>query len=104
METVKEIQLSEDKFSVLTDTSSLKLNYQDEPERYVIDISHMNLINATRIAILTSTYCFINNFKKKLCWLVADEEIRRAISILRLQNVEGIVKSIEHNYCLELVS
>lgn len=104
METVKEIKLSEDKFSVYTDTSSLKLDYQDEPDRYVIDISNMNLINATRIAILTSTYCFINNFKKKLCWIVADDEIRRAISILRLRNVEGIVKSFNKEYCLEYAS
>jgi len=93
METVKNIELSERFFNVYTDTSSLKLNYQDKPDKYVIDISGMNLINATRIAILTSTYCFINNFRKKLCWVVKDDEIRRAISILRLRNVEGIVKA-----------
>ena len=104
METIKEIRLSEDKFNVFTDTSSLKLNYQDEPERYVIDISNMNLINATRIAILTSTYCFINNFGKKLCWLVADDEIRRAISILRLRNVEGMVKAMKYDTRLEYAS
>ena len=104
METIKDIKLSENHFNVYTDTSSLKLNYQNEPERYLIDISEMNLINAVKIAILTSTYCFINNFKKKLCWIVADDEIRRAISILRLRNVEGIVKSIKHEACLEYVS
>ena len=48
----------------------------------------MNLINATKIAILCSTYCFLNSFKKKLCWLVKDEETRQAISILRLRNIE----------------
>ena len=52
----------------------------------------MNLINATKIAILCSTYCFINNFKKKICWLVADEEIKKAINILRLKNIESIVQ------------
>lgn len=104
METIKEIKLSERFFSVFTDTSSLKLDYQDEPERYVIDISNMNLINAVKIAILTSTYCFINNFKKKLCWLVADEEIQHAISILRLRNIEGVVKTIEQRPCLEYAS
>ncbi len=104
METIKDIKLSENEFSVFTDTSSLKLNYHDEPDRYVIDISNMNFINATRIAILTSTYCFINNFKKKLCWLVKDDEIRRAISILRLRNVEGMVKTAQYEHCLEYVS
>ena len=104
METIKDIKLSDSKFSVYTDTSSLKLNYFDEPDRYVIDISNMNLINATRIAILTSTYCFINNFKKKLCWVVADDEIKRAISILRLGNVEGIVKPLQKDYDLEFAS
>ncbi len=104
METIKEIRLSDSKFSVLTDSSSLNLNYLDEPERYVIDISNMNLINAVKIAILTSTYCFINNFKKKLCWLVADEEIQHSISILRLKNIEGIVKTIEKKPCLEIPS
>ena len=104
METIKDIRLSEREFSVLTDTSSLKLNYQDEPDRYVIDISTMNIINATRIAILTSTYCFINDFKKRLCWVVADDEIRRAISILRLKNSESMVKVTEQKPCLEYAS
>ena len=104
METIKDIRLSDNNFCVYTDSSSLKLNYQDEPERYVIDISNMNLITAVKIAILTSTYCFINNFKKKLCWIVADDEIRRAISILRLRNVEGMVKTINQEACLEYAS
>ena len=93
MDTIKEIKLSENKFIVNTDKSSLKLNYTDENERYVIDISSMNLIKATKIAILASTYCFINNFEKKLCWIVADSEIKHAISILRLKNTEEIVKN-----------
>ena len=95
METIKDIRLSEDIFSIITDNSSLKLNYTNQPDKYVVDISDMNLINATRIAILTSTYCFINNFKKKLCWVVNDDEIRRAISILRLRNAESTVKTLK---------
>ena len=104
METIKNIELSERSFNVFTDTSSLKLSYQNEPNRYVVDISNMNLIRATQIAILVSTYCFINNFKKKLCWVVADEEIKRAISILRLRNVEGIVKVEAQEPCLVYAS
>ena len=104
METIKDIKLSDSKFSVITDNSSLKLDYQNEENRYVIDISNMNLINATRIAILTSTYCFINNFQKKLCWLVADNEIKNAISILRLRNIESMVKIAQETPCLEYAS
>ena len=88
MNNIKQIRLSKNDFIVDYDTSSLKLNYKNEDNRYVIDISQMNLINATKIAILCSTYCFLNNFKKKLCWLVKDEETRQAISILRLKNIE----------------
>ena len=95
METIKNIKLSEDTFSIFTDNSSLKLDYYDESDRYVIDISNMNLLSATRVAILASTYCFINNFKKKLCWLVNDDEIRHAISILRLRNSESKVKTFK---------
>ena len=62
-----------------------------EKQRYIIDISHLDILKATRTAILTSTFCFINHFGKKLCWLVKDEEIKRAISVLKLQNVEQIV-------------
>ncbi|MBR1618065.1 hypothetical protein IJ670_07935 [bacterium] len=92
METIKDIKLSKDEFTVLFDNSSLKFQYTQEPERFVIDISTMNIVNATKIAILTSTYCFINNFKKKLCWLVGDDETMRAISILRLKNIEQKIK------------
>ena len=88
MNNIKQIRLSKNDFIVEYDTSSLKLNYVDDKDRYIIDISKMNLLNATKVAILCSTYCFIKDFKKKLCWLVGDEEIRRAISILRLKNVE----------------
>ena len=104
METIKNIQLSEDAFSISLDNSSLNLKYYDEPEKYVIDISNMNLINATKIAILTSTYCFINNFEKKLCWLVNDDEIKHAISILRLRNAESKVKINKDENLLECVS
>ena len=93
MDSIKKIRLSKRDFIVDFDTTSLKLEYMRECDKYLIDISDMNLINATRVAILTSTYCFINNFKKKLCWLVKDDEVRCAISILRLRNVEPKIKS-----------
>ena len=92
MNNIKQIKLSKSNFIVECDNSSLKLDYITQNGKYIIDISTMNLINATKIAILCSTYCFINNFKKKICWLVADEEIKKAINILRLKNIESIVQ------------
>ena len=93
MNNVNNIKLSKDNFIVETDSSSLKLPYTIQEDKYVIDICEMNLIKATKVAILCSTYCFIKDFKKKLCWLVKDEETKRAISILRLQNTHQLVKS-----------
>lgn len=91
MNIVKQIKLSKSDFIVEYGSSSLKLDYRTQDGKYIIDITNMNLINATKIAILCSTYCFINNFKKKICWLVADEEIKKAINILRLNNIESKV-------------
>ena len=101
MDNIKQIRLSKTDFIVELEGSSLKLNYQTSPEKYIVDISNMNLINAVKLAIMCSTYCFIKDFKKKICWLVKDEEIRRAISVLRLRNIEQIaVSSLEESAAL----
>ena len=92
MNTIKNIKLSNGNFVVEMEKSSLNLKYEELEDKYVVDISAMNLISATKTAIFCSTFCFIKNFQKKLCWLVKDEETKRAISILRLKNVEQLVK------------
>ncbi|MBQ4647318.1 MAG: hypothetical protein IJB79_08215 [Candidatus Gastranaerophilales bacterium] len=92
MNTIKNIKLSNGNFIVEMEKTSLKLNCSEQEDKYIIDISSMNLINATKTAIFCSTFCFIKNFKKRLCWLVKDEETKRAISILRLKNVEQQIK------------
>ena len=92
MNTIKDIKLSNGNFIVEMEKSSLNLSYKEHKDKYIIDISAMNLISATKTAIFCSTFYFIKNFQKKLCWLVKDEETKRAISILRLKNVEQIVK------------
>lgn len=104
MNNIKEIKLSEHDFIINSESSSLKLPYKDETDRYVIDISNMNLINATKTAIFCSTFCFIKNFKKNLCWLVKDEEIKKAIAILRLRNVESQIKEKVQKERITLVS
>lgn len=92
MNNIKNIKLAHGKFIVEMEKSSLNLDCIEKQDKCLIDISAMNLINATKTAIFCSTFCFIKNFKKKLCWLVKDEETKRAISILRLKNVEQLVK------------
>ena len=92
MNTIKNIRFSNDKFVVEMEKTSLKLDCSEQENKYIIDISDMNLISATKTAIFCSTFCFIKNFKKRLCWLVKDEETKRAISILRLRNVEQQIK------------
>lgn len=91
MNSIKQIRLSKNDFIIDLEETSLKLPYTTLQNKYLIDISKYNLISATKYAILCSTYCFINNFKKTLCWIVADEETKRAISILRLKNTEQAV-------------
>ena len=79
MNTIKNIKFLNNKFVVETEKTSLNLSCSEQEDKYVIDISDMNLISATKTAIFCSTFCFIKNFKKRLCWLVKDEETKRAI-------------------------
>ncbi len=104
MNEIREIRLTKTHFIVITDTIPLKLKYKNIQEKLVIDISLMNLIQATKIAIMCSTYCFIKDFKKKLCWIVKDEEIKNAISILRLRNIEQIILDESEKLYTELAS
>ena len=92
MNTISQIKLSKNDFIVESNNSSLKLEYTMQDDKYIVDISEFNLIKATKLAILCSTYCFIKDFKKKICWIVKDEETKRAISILRLKNTQQLVK------------
>ena len=104
MNNIKNIQVVNNKFIVDLEKSSLKLDCQENINNFVVDISHMNLIEATKTAIFCSTFCFIKNFSKNLCWIVADEETKNAISILRLKNVEQIVKEKVREERIALVS
>ena len=104
MKNIKNITLYKGSFVVELENTSLKLNCFEEEDKYIIDISDKNLIEATKIAIFCSTFCFIKSFKKKLCWLVKDEETKRAISILRLKNVEQLIKENIQEKRIALVS
>ncbi len=92
MDNIREIKLNKNAFSVIFDNSTLELEYRTLEGKYLIDISNMNLINATKLAILFSTRYFIQGFKKKVCWIVKDRSIKNAISILCLSNLECTIK------------
>ncbi len=104
MNDIEKINLTKSHFIINAGDNPLKLKYKNTPDKFIIDISSMNLIQATKVAIMCSTYCFINYFKKKLCWIVRDEEIRNAISILRLRNIEQITVEQSKEIYTELAS
>ncbi len=104
MNDIKNINITKSHFIINAGENPLKLNYKSTQDKFIIDISSMNLLKATKVAIMCSTYCFIKDFKKKLCWIVQDDEIRNAISVLRLRNIEQITVEQSKEICTELVS
>lgn len=91
MNTIKNIKSSIDSFVIEYENSSLNLKSYFDCENIYVDISNLNLINSIKTAILTSTYCFLNDFHKNICWLVKDIEIKKSISILCLKNTKCMV-------------
>lgn len=67
----------------------LKKTRQDKLE---VDISELNLIEASRMALLCSTRFFAKYPDKKIRWSVADEETKKIISNLKLNNMELGIK------------
>lgn len=57
-----------------------------------VDISDLNLIDASRTALLCSTRFFAKYPDKKIRWSVADEETKSVISNLKLNNMELDIK------------
>ncbi len=92
MDNIRQIKLLKDAFLVFFNNSSLLLNYRIKNDKYFVDITDLNLINATKLAILFSTRYFIQGYKKKVCWIVKDKTIKDAIFILRLSNLDCVVK------------
>lgn len=53
-----------------------------------IDISGLNLIDATKVCILCSTFHFAKYWNGKIKWIVKDELTKIQISKLKLINIE----------------
>ncbi len=82
-------------FKINYQNSSLELKSFSDEKSIFIDITGFNLIKAIQVAILTSTFCFLNEFKQNICWLVEDIEIKKAISILCLKNTRCLMQDRE---------
>ena len=57
-----------------------------------INISKLNFIEASRLALLNSTKCYVENPNKKINWIVKDEEIKKIIAPYKLDNMEILTK------------
>jgi len=56
------------------------------------DISLLNLVDASKTALLCSAYHFAKYPDGRLKWEVADESTRQIINTMKLKNMELIVK------------
>ena len=68
-----------------------------------VDISGLNLIDATKMCILCSTfhyskYCGLDIAGAKVKWVVKDEFTKSQIEMLKLDNIEIEVKKARRNY------
>ena len=63
-----------------------------------IDISKLNLIDAVKMCILSSTFHYSKYCNGKIKWIVKDEITKEQIELLSLDNTEVEVKIIKHNY------
>ena len=63
-----------------------------------IDISGLNLIDALKVCVLSSTFHFAKYCKGKIKWTVKDDSIKEQIELLKLDNVEIEIKRAKRNY------
>ena len=63
-----------------------------------IDISGLNLIDAIKVCVLSSTFHFAKYCDGKIKWFVRDENIKSQIELLQLDNTIVEVKKARKNY------
>lgn len=56
------------------------------------DISLLNLVDASKTALLCSTYHFAKYPDGRISWEVADEQTKQIINTMKLKNMELMVK------------
>ena len=63
-----------------------------------IDISGLNMIDATKVCVLASTFHYAKYCGGRIKWFVRDENIKNQIELLRLDNTEVDVKRARKSY------
>lgn len=63
-----------------------------------IDISGLNLIDALKVCVLSSTFHYAKYCNGRIKWVVRDNRIKEQIELLKLDNVDIEVKHIRRNY------
>lgn len=63
-----------------------------------IDISGLNMIDATKVCVLASTFHYAKYCGGRIKWFVRDENIKNQIEMLRLDNTEVDVKKARKSY------
>lgn len=63
-----------------------------------IDASGLNMIDATKVCVLASTFHFAKYCGGRIKWFVRDENIKNQIELLRLDNTEVEVKRARKSY------
>lgn len=63
-----------------------------------IDISGLNMIDALKVCVLSSTFHFAKYANGKIKWFVKDERTKEQIELLKLDNVEIEIKRTKRNY------
>lgn len=63
-----------------------------------IDASGLNMIDAIKVCVLSSTFHFAKYCSGKIKWFVKDENIKEQIELLRLDNTEVEVKRARKSY------
>ena len=67
-------------------------------ERLYIDISNLNMVDATKICVLCSTFHFSKYPDGKITWYVKDEITRSLIKRLKLTNTDVFLFSRKSKY------
>jgi len=73
--------------------------YKNNCKNLSIDVSGLNLLDALKVCVLSSTFHYSKYCKEgKIKWFVKDKFIKEQIELLKLDNVEIEIKRAKRNY------
>lgn len=87
------------KYSTFADYGKNTINLVESIKNYIsnnhcpnlsMDVSHLNIIEASKVTILCSTYHWAKYPKGKISWKISSEEIKELVSPLNLGNIRLI--------------